>query len=79
MLCTLIDVLSGAHTKGGGGRGGGGVGGGMLNDFKFGTFIGRFPSMAVKRLIISPPTPSPHTPPPHLLPVPNQPYGFCGR
>ena len=38
-----------------------GVGGGGLNDFKFGTFIGRFlsddaTSMAVKGLILSPVT-----------------------
>ena len=43
--CILIEVLSHAHAKGGE----------ILNDFKFGTFIGRFPSdtlanMAVKGL-----------------------------
>ena len=46
ILCILIEVLSGVHEKGGGGG---------LNDFKFSTFIGRFPSdgaasMAVKEL-----------------------------
>ena len=44
-LCILIEVLSRAHAKGEK----------SLNDFKFGTFIGRFssdgtPSMAVKGL-----------------------------
>ena len=47
-LCILAEVLSRAHAKGGKG----------LNDFKFGTFIGRFQSdckasMAVKGLISS--------------------------
>ena len=47
VLCILIKVLSLAHAKEEN----------NLNDFKFGTFIGRFPSdalanMAVKRLIM---------------------------
>ena len=46
VLCILIEVLLHAHAKGGGG---------ILNDFKFGTFSGRFPNdtlanMAVKGL-----------------------------
>ena len=46
ILCSLREVLSRAHVKGGIG----------LNNFKFGTFIGRFQSddmasMAVKGLI----------------------------
>ena len=46
MLCILIEVLSCAHAKGGK----------SLNDFKFGSFIGRFQSdgaasMAVKGLM----------------------------
>ena len=36
MLCNLIEIILRAHAKGGGGGG--------LNDFKSGTFIGRFPS-----------------------------------
>ena len=45
VLCTLMEVLSLAHAKGKK----------VLNDFKFGIFIGRFPnddatSMAVKGL-----------------------------
>ena len=54
VLCILIEVLLRAHAKDGGGGGGAG-GRRSLNDFKFGTFIGRFPShgassMAVKGL-----------------------------
>ena len=46
VLCILIEIFSPAHAKGGK----------KLNGFKFGTFIGRFPSggaasMAVKGLI----------------------------
>ena len=37
VLCILIEILPRAHAKGGK----------KLNDFKFGTFIGRFPSDGV--------------------------------
>ena len=52
LLCILVEVISRAHAIGWG------VGGGCLNGFRFGTFIGRFPSdgaarMAVKGLIIN--------------------------
>ena len=58
----------------GGWRWGGGVGGLSLNDLKFSTFIGRFPSdgpasMAVKlKGLILPPPPPPQAPTP-LLPI----------
>ena len=50
ILSISIEVLPGTHAAGGGGGGGG-----SLNDFKFGTSSGRFPSdgarnMAVKGL-----------------------------
>ena len=50
VLCILIKILSHTNEKGGGKK--------SLNGFKFGTFIGRFPSdvvasMAVKGLITS--------------------------
>ena len=56
----LIEILSRAHAKGGGGGGGDGGGGGRggsLNNFRFRTFIGHFPSdgaasLAVKGLIV---------------------------
>ena len=54
LLCILVEVISRAHAMGWGGVGWGGC----LNGFKFGTFIGRFPSdgaarMAVKGLIFN--------------------------
>ena len=48
----LIEVISRADAKGGGGGGGCGGGGGSLSDFKFGTFISRFPSDGATSLAV---------------------------
>ena len=42
ILCILIEVLSRAHL----------IGGKCLSDFRFGTFIGRFPSDSTVRIAV---------------------------